>query len=131
MEERMTVLILGSGGREHASALRLSQSPNVTQLFAAAGNAGIAALGECFPEVDPCASNKVVDLALRLKCDLVFVGPEAVSAAGTVDALQAAGIPVIGPNQSSARLESSKVFSKRFYTKYGIPTAEAAELRAA
>jgi phosphoribosylamine--glycine ligase len=123
----MKVLILGAGGREHALAALFSQSKKVSKIFCAGGNAGMAALGECFPDVDPCDGPAVAGLARRLACDLVFVGPEAPAAAGTVDALQQAGIPVIGPNQASARLESSKVFSKRFYLKYHIPTAEAEE----
>ena len=123
----MKVLLLGSGAREHALALALSHSPLVKKIYAAPGNAGIAGLGECFPAVDPCDRNAITEVARRLDCDLVLVGPEAPAAAGTVDSLQEAGVPVIGPNRSSARLESSKVFSKRFYLKYGIPTAEAEE----
>jgi phosphoribosylamine--glycine ligase len=123
----MNVLILGSGAREHALAWLFSKSRSVKKIFSAEGNAGIAGLGECFPGVNPCDGQAVVSLVKKIHADLVFVGPEAPAAAGTVDELQAAGIPVIGPNRSSARLESSKVFSKRFYNTYGIPTAEAEE----
>jgi phosphoribosylamine--glycine ligase len=123
----MNVLILGSGAREHALAWLFSKSSLVKKIASANGNAGMAELGDCFPDVDPSDGRGVVKLAEKLKSDVVFIGPEAPAAAGTADALQAAGIPVIGPNRSSARLESSKVFSKRFFVKHGIPTAEAVE----
>ncbi|MBN2352747.1 MAG: phosphoribosylamine--glycine ligase [Spirochaetales bacterium] len=123
----MTVLILGSGAREHALAWLFSKSSRVSKIHSAPGNAGMAGLGSCHPDVDPNAGKAVVALALNIGADLVFVGPEAPAAAGTVDALQAAGVPVIGPNRASARLESSKLFSKRFFVDHGIPTAEAVE----
>jgi len=123
----MTVLILGSGAREHALAWLFSKSSRVKKIHSAPGNAGMASLGPCHPEVDPNRGGAVVDLARKIGADLVFVGPEAPAAAGTVDALQEAGVPVIGPNRASARLESSKLFSKRFFVAHGIPTAEAVE----
>ncbi|HEQ72452.1 MAG TPA: phosphoribosylamine--glycine ligase [Spirochaetia bacterium] len=121
----MKVLILGQGAREHAIARQFSKSTLIRGLAAAGGNAGIADLGRIHPAVSPENAAAVIALVRETKSDLVFVGPEAPAAAGTVDALKKAGIPVIGPDKNAARLESSKVFSKEFMTRHHIPTAEA------
>lgn len=123
----MKVLVLGSGAREHAITWKFSNSHRISGLFIAPGNAGTAELGVNLPDVDPCDSQAVLDVCRQVDIDLVFVGPEAPLAAGIVDALQKAGVNVIGPNQKAAQLESSKVFSKRFMIKHGVPTAEAKE----
>lgn len=118
----MNVLLLGSGGREHALAWKLAQSPLLTQLFAAPGNPGIAAHATCVDVVptDPAA---VLAFAQAQAIDLVVVGPEAPLVAGVADALREAGIPVFGPNRLPAQLEGSKGFTKDLCARAGIPTA--------
>jgi phosphoribosylamine--glycine ligase/phosphoribosylformylglycinamidine cyclo-ligase len=119
----MNILIVGSGGREHAIGWALKRSPQVGKLFFAPGNAGTAELGANIPvRADDVV--KVVDWARILKADLVIVGPEAPLAAGLVDALQAAGIRAFGPTQAAAQLEASKTFAKDFMVQNGIPTAQ-------
>ncbi|MGQ0646657.1 MAG: phosphoribosylamine--glycine ligase [Gemmatimonadaceae bacterium] len=120
----MKVLILGSGGREHAVAWKLKTDDPSIQLTAAPGNPGIEDLGRCAP-VNPSDLPAVVALAQTLAPDLVFVGPEAPLAAGVVDALQANGIPAFGPSQAAAQLESSKRYSKQLMLEHEIPTAGA------
>jgi len=120
----MTILILGNGAREHALAWKLSQSPLVKALFVAPGNAGTALVATNLP-VDPLQPALVVKAAQEQGVNLVFVGPEGPLEAGVVDALQAAGIAVIGPDRHRAQLESSKVFSKNFMLRNGLPTARA------
>jgi phosphoribosylamine---glycine ligase len=121
----MRILIIGSGGREHALAWKISQSPRVTKLFCAPGNAGIAALAECVPipamEIDQLAA-----FAIAQKIDLTVIGPEGPLCAGIVDVFQSRGLRVFGPNQHAAQLEGSKVFSKKILLKHHIPTAAAA-----
>ena len=117
----MNVLIIGSGGREHAVAWKLVQSPHVTQIIAAPGNAGIAELGRCV-ETD-LSPQHLLELAKRERIDLTFVGPEAPLVDGVVDAFEAAGLRIFGPNQKAARLEGSKSYSKDFMVRYNIPTA--------
>ncbi len=118
----MRILVIGSGGREHAQTWALAQSPQVTQLFAATTNAGIRRLTTP-ANIDASRPETVADFAAREKLDLVVVGPEQPLVDGVVDALQARGIPAFGPIQAAARLEGSKVFSKEFMTRHGIPTA--------
>lgn len=118
----MRVLLIGGGGREHAIAWKLSQSPLLTQLFIAPGNVGMSNLGTLVPlEVE----DKVGILAFAKKeiIDLVVIGPEAALAAGVSDTLLASGIPVFGPSQVAAQLETSKRFSKEFMLRHNIPTA--------
>ncbi|RPJ03873.1 MAG: phosphoribosylamine--glycine ligase [Spirochaetaceae bacterium] len=119
----MNVLVLGSGGREHALGWLLKKSSIITGLFFAEGNAGTAALGKNIPKVSSTASSDVVQAVVQNKIDFVFVGPEAPCAAGVVNALAENNIPVIGPNRASAELEASKVYSKNFLRRYNIPTA--------
>jgi phosphoribosylamine--glycine ligase len=120
----MKVLVIGGGGREHALAWKLAQSPRVTKLFCAPGNAGIADLAECvaLPATD---SDRLVALAVANQIDFTVVGPEAPLCAGIVDAFQARGLRIFGPSRQAAQLEGSKVFTKRFLLKYRVPTAPA------
>lgn len=122
MAGKKTVLIVGGGGREHAIAWKLAQSPRIGALYAAPGNGGIARLAACVPvPVDDVAGQ--VGLAREIGADLVVVGPELPLSLGLVDALQRAGIPAVGPTQAAARIESSKKFAKEVMEAAGIPTA--------
>ncbi|MDP2999652.1 MAG: phosphoribosylamine--glycine ligase [Bryobacterales bacterium] len=118
----MKLLVLGSGGREHAMAWRLARSASVEKVFAAPGNPGIAQVAEC---VTPSGNTPGDYLALAeaAGADLTVVGPEAPLVAGVVDAFRAAGRKIFGPTQAAAQLEGSKVFAKRFFDRAGIPTA--------
>jgi len=118
----MKVLVLGSGGREHALVWKLRQSPRITQLYCAPGNGGIADEAECLP-ADLKSLDSVVALANRLQPDLTVVGPELPLTLGVVDEFQRRGWPVFGPTQAAARLESSKSFAKEFLQRHHIPTA--------
>jgi phosphoribosylamine--glycine ligase len=119
-----SVLIVGSGGREHALVKAIAQSPAKPRLLCAPGNAGIAAEIPCFPvAVENIAG--LVGLAQREKVEFVVVGPEVPLALGLVDALMQAGIPAYGPKADGARLEASKIFTKQILLKYRIPTAAA------
>ncbi len=119
----MNVLLIGSGGREHALAWKLAQSPHVAEITCAPGNAGIAEIAGC---VDIKADDIVGLLALvqRGGYDFVIVGPEVPLAMGLVDALQEQGVKVFGPTQAAAKLESSKAFTKNFCKRHNIPTAD-------
>src|SRR5688500_11241706 len=118
----MNVLLIGSGGREHALAWALSASPILGKLYAAPGNAGIGELAECVPlEVTDHAG--IVAFCRRALIDLVIVGPEAPLVAGLVDDLAAAGIKAFGPGRQAAQLEGSKGFTKDLCREAGIPTA--------
>ncbi|MBU8896900.1 phosphoribosylamine--glycine ligase [Corallococcus sp. H22C18031201] len=118
----MKVLLLGSGGREHALAWKLSQSPRLTKLLCAPGNPGTAQWGTNVP-VNAESPEAVVALARAEKVDLVVVGPEAPLVAGVADALGAAGIPCFGPVAAAARIEGSKAFAKEIMAEAGVPTA--------
>jgi phosphoribosylamine---glycine ligase len=118
----MKVLLVGSGGREHALAWALSRSPRLSELHAAPGNPGIASLASCHPvHADDQAS--LVPLAGELGVDLVVVGPEAPLVAGLADALRHRGIAVFGPGAAAARIEGSKAFSKELMGAAAVPTA--------
>ena len=118
----MRVLVVGSGGREHALAWSLSRSAGVAELHAAPGNPGIAALAHCHPvRADDHAS--LVSLARELRIDLVVVGPEAPLVAGLADELRHRGIAVFGPSAAAARIEGSKTFAKEVLGAAGVPTA--------
>jgi phosphoribosylamine--glycine ligase len=117
------VLLVGSGGREHALAWKLSQAPNLDQLHAAPGNPGIAALGQCHP-VRAEDGEGLLGLAASVDADLVVVGPEAPLVAGVADQLRHAGIPVLGPSGAAARIEGSKAFAKQVMRAAGVPAAE-------
>ncbi|MBZ5610359.1 MAG: phosphoribosylamine--glycine ligase [Acidobacteriia bacterium] len=113
----MKILVIGSGGREHALCWKLAQSPKTSALYAAPGNPGIAQAATCLATADYLAAAESID------ADLTVVGPEAPLAAGIVDQFRAKGRPIVGPTQAAARLESSKVFAKEFMLRAGIPTA--------
>ncbi len=118
----MNVLLLGSGGREHAMALALAKSPLLTRLFAAPGNPGIAALARC-AALDLSDHGAVIGFCKANAVDLVVVGPEAPLVAGLIDDLEACGIKAFGPRMEAARLEGSKAFAKEFCARFAIPTA--------
>jgi phosphoribosylamine---glycine ligase len=120
--DRLSVLLIGSGGREHAIAASLARSPRLKALYAAPGNPGIAALGECLA-LDPMDFPAIVAACRRHDIGFVVIGPEAPLCAGLADALAAAGIPAFGPSAAAARLEGSKGFTKDFCARHGIPTA--------
>lgn len=119
----MRVLIIGSGGREHALALAIAADPAVTEVHAAPGNPGIAEVATIH-SVDPLAGAEVSALATRLGADLVVVGPEAPLVAGVADAVREAGIAVFGPSGAAAELEGSKSYAKEIMAAAGVPTAE-------
>jgi len=118
----MRVLIIGSGGREHALAWRLAKDQNVKNVICAPGNPGITGVGRCLPLFINDAK-AVLDLAERQAIDLTVVGPEVPLDSGVADAFRQAGRPIVGPNRIPAQLECSKVFSKRFMGRHAIPTA--------
>jgi phosphoribosylamine---glycine ligase len=117
------VLVIGSGGREHALAWKLSQSPRIDELHAAPGNPGIAQLGECHP-VRAEDGEGLLDLAHTLRFDLVVIGPEAPLVHGVADELRHAGVSVFGPSKEAARIEGSKSFAKDVMHAAGVRTAE-------
>ena len=118
----MNILVIGSGGREHALVWKLRQSPRVTQVYCAPGNAGAAAQAECLP-ADVKDVQSLLALAARVKPDLTIVGPELPLQLGVVDEFTRHGYRIFGPTQAAARLESSKSFAKEFMQRYHIPTA--------
>ncbi|HEX8814250.1 MAG TPA: phosphoribosylamine--glycine ligase [Terriglobales bacterium] len=118
----MKVLVMGSGGREHALVWKLRQSPRVTKLYCATGNGGIAGDAECVA-ADLKSVASLVDLAGRIKPDLTVVGPELPLSLGVVDEFTRLGYPIFGPTKAAARLESSKGFAKEFMQRHHIPTA--------
>ena len=118
----MKTLVFGTGGREHALALALSRDPSVTEVHAAPGNPGIAAVATLH-DVDPMDGASVADLAASLGVDLVVVGPEAPLVAGVADAVRERGISCFGPSAAAAQLEGSKAFAKDVMSAAGVPTA--------
>jgi hypothetical protein len=119
----LTVLVVGSGGREHSLVWKIAQSPLVDKIFAAPGNPGMAKNAELVPiSVDEIS--RIVDFAVKQKVDLTVVGPEMPLAAGITDDLVRHGLLVCGPSRAAAQLEGSKVFTKNILAKYGIPTAD-------
>jgi len=119
----MRILVVGSGGREHALAWKISQSPLVSALFAAPGNPGLGRLATLVPTKADDVEG-LTAFAVRERIDLVVVGPEAPLVAGLVDRLQAAGVPAFGPTAGAARIEGSKAFAKEVMVAAGIPTAD-------
>jgi phosphoribosylamine--glycine ligase len=118
----MNILLIGSGGREHALAWRIAQSPRFARLLSVPGNTGTGSFGKNVPF--PLGDfEALVDLAVRERIDLVVVGPDNPLAAGIVDAFAAAGIPAFGPTAAAARIESSKAFAKEVMAAAGVPTA--------
>jgi phosphoribosylamine--glycine ligase len=118
------VLLVGSGGREHALAWKLAQAPGLSALHAAPGNPGIARLGDCHP-VRAADGESLLGLARSLGVDLAVIGPEAPLVAGVADELRRNGIAVFGPGRAAARIEGSKSFAKDVMAAAGVPTAEA------
>ena len=118
----MDILVIGSGGREHAIVRKLKESPRVGSLYCLPGNGGISQDAACAP-VGAMDKEGVLAFAREKGVDFVFVAPDDPLAAGMVDFLEAAGLPCFGPNARAAEIESSKVFSKNLMKKYGIPTA--------
>lgn len=120
----MRILLIGGGGREHALAWKLAQSPKVEKLYAAPGNPGIAQLKKCeCISIDIDDLEGVADYAEEKSIDLTVVGPEAPLVAGLADVFKRRGLPVFGPSKAAAQLEGSKAFSKELMAKYNIPTA--------
>jgi phosphoribosylamine--glycine ligase len=119
----MKVLVVGSGGREHAIVWALAKSPRITELYCAPGNAGIAQLATCVP-VTATDVTGMVNWAKEHEIDLVMVAPDDPLAMGMVDALEEAGIAAFGPRKNAAIIEASKAFSKELMAKYHIPTAK-------
>lgn len=118
----MKILVIGSGGREHALTWKLRESPHMDEIYCAPGNAGIGQEAECLP-VDITRPAAILKLATDIHADLTVVGPEAPLVAGVADEFDRAGLSLIGPSKAAARLEGSKIFAKQFMMKHGIPTA--------
>jgi phosphoribosylamine--glycine ligase len=119
----LNILVVGGGGREHALAWKIAQSPRVAKVFVAPGNAGTAR-DPALVNVERTAIAELVDFVARNEVALTVVGPEAPLAAGIVDAFRAAGLPIFGPTRAAAQIESSKDFAKAFMARHGLPTAQ-------
>ncbi len=119
----MKVLVIGSGGREHALVWKISQSPLVKEIFCASGNAGMAQQAKCVA-IEATDIPGLLKFAKEKKIDLTVVGPEAPLVAGIVNQFEKAGLKIFGPTKEAAQLEGSKVFSKEFMKRFDIPTAE-------
>ncbi len=126
----MNLLVIGSGGREHALAWKLGHSPLVKQVYGVPGNAGISREAVCRTG-DIVSPREMAALAEEVRADLTVVGPEAPLVAGVVDEFRARGLAIVGPSQAAAQLEGSKVFAKEFLREHGIPTAEFAVVESA
>jgi phosphoribosylamine--glycine ligase len=119
----MRVLVVGGGGREHALCWKLRQSPELSELFCAPGNPGIARLADCVP-IGVDEVHRLADFAREARIDLTVVGPELPLTLGIVDEFQARGLRIFGPSRAAAELEGSKAFTKQFLARNGIPSAE-------
>ncbi len=119
----MKILVIGSGGREHALVWKIAQSRHVDKIFCAPGNGGIADLAECVA-IEPEDIQGLLDFARKEKIGLTVVGPEAALVNGIVDEFEKAGLKIFGPRKNAARLEASKGFAKDIMKKYGVPTAK-------
>lgn len=121
MDRKVNVFVVGSGGREHTICWKLAQSPRLSRLYVAPGNAGIEPLGQNIPiAVDDIQA--LAGFALQNQVDLALIGPEAPLAAGLVDAMQRIGVPTFGPSRAAAQIEASKAFAKHFMARHNIPT---------
>jgi phosphoribosylamine--glycine ligase len=118
----MKILVVGSGGREHALVWKIKQSPKVESIYCAPGNAGISQMAECV-DIPVTEVKQLLKFALKEKIDLTVVGPESSLVAGIVDVFEKNGLRIFGPTKKAAELEGSKVFSKEFLAKYKIPSA--------
>src|SRR3954462_9450660 len=121
-ETAMKVLVLGSGGREHAIIWKLRQSPNVSDIFCVPGNAGICEEAECV-FADLKSVDSLAQVASKIQPDMTVVGPELPLSLGVVEEFQRRGFRIFGPTSKAARLESSKIFAKEFMQRHRIPTA--------
>jgi phosphoribosylamine--glycine ligase len=119
----MKILVVGSGGREHALGWKLAQSPLVSELIAAPGNPGLAELGRVVG-IKAEDARELAAFAVREQVGLVVIGPEAAAAAGLADSLAQVGVPCFGPSKAAAELEASKAFMKEFCVRHGVPTAD-------
>ena len=119
----MKVLVIGSGGREHALVWKLRQSPSVEKVFCVPGNSGMAQEAVCLP-AELKNPQRLAQLAAELDADLTVIGPEAPLAAGLADELLGKGLRVAGPVRAAAQLEASKIFAKQFLRRHHIPTAD-------
>jgi phosphoribosylamine--glycine ligase len=119
----MNILLVGSGGREHALAWKIRQSPRLGRLVCAPGNPGMAQLAECRGDIKATEVARLVQLAQEIAADLVVIGPEVAVEAGLADALEAANIPCFGPSAAAGQLESSKAFTKVFCDRHHLPTS--------
>ena len=119
----MKILVIGSGGREHAIVDAIAQNSTVKQIFAAPGNGGTAGQATNVP-IPAENVHELLDFALSRKIDLTFVGPEVPLSLGVVDLFRASGLKIVGPDRENAQLESSKTYSKEFFKAHGIPTAD-------
>ena len=122
----LTVLIVGGGGREHALAWKIAQSPRVDKLFCAPGNAGIAEVAECV-SIAPEDIQSLKSFAVKNRIDLTVVGPEVPLSLGIADIFEQEGLNIFGPSQKASLLESSKIFAKEIMREHGIPTADFAQ----
>lgn len=120
----MNILVLGSGGREHALAWALAKSPRTDKLYVAPGNGGTAAIAQNVSDLDALDGDAIAAFCKEHTVELVVIGPEAPLVAGVADILRAAGIAVFGPDAQGAQLEGSKTFCKEFMRRHGIPTAD-------
>ncbi len=120
----MNILLVGSGGREHALAWKIAQSPLLSRLVCAPGNPGMAQLAECRGDIKATEVARLVELAKEIAADLVVIGPEVAVEAGLADALEAAKIPCFGPSAAAGQLESSKAFTKAFCDRHHLPTSQ-------
>ncbi|HOJ43986.1 MAG TPA: phosphoribosylamine--glycine ligase, partial [Syntrophorhabdaceae bacterium] len=119
----MNVLVIGSGGREHAIVWKLSQSKNIRDIYCIPGNGGIEDLAIC-RDINTNNFEELILFSRKNRIDLVVVGPENPLAEGIVDAFNEAGIPIFGPAKKAARIEASKIFAKELMKKYKVPTAD-------
>src|SRR5438552_17604465 len=119
----MNILVIGGGGREHALAWKLAQSPRIKKIYVAPGNGGTHEFAENIP-ITPTDSKALLKFAQEKKIDLTVVGPDDSLAAGIVDEFQNAGLRIFGPTKAAAEIEASKAFAKSFMQTYHIPTAE-------
>jgi len=124
--DKMNVLIIGSGGREHSLALKVAESKHWDKLYAIPGNPGIAKIAEC-SSIDILDNDAIVNFAKERNINLVIIGPEVPLVNGMADALEKNGIRVFGPNKAAAQFEGSKVFARKFMQKYNLPSVEFGE----